>query len=117
MSDLSMIRGDSKTFLFAFDVDLTGASEVWMTAKSALADSDGAAIFQKTVGAGVTVVDDPTGTVQIDLDPDDTSSLSGPRDRLYYDVQVLDTDDKITTLASGRLIVRADVTTTIAAGS
>lgn len=109
-----MIRGDSKTFLFAFDVDLTGATGVWMTAKSALADADGAAIFQKTLTDGVTVIDDVTGTVQVDLEPADTAALDGPRDRLYYDVQVLDVDDKITTLAHGRLIVRADVTTTIA---
>jgi len=109
---LEMIRGDSKTFLFALNIDLTGALGVWMTAKSARADID-PGVFQKSVGAGVTVIDDLTGTIQVDVDPGDTDGLDAVTNRLYYDVQVQDVDSKVTTPVIGRLIVRPDITTTV----
>jgi len=110
--NLDMTRGDSKTFYFALDTDLTDAVGVWMTAKSALADAD-PGVFQKTIGDGVTVIDEPSGTIQVDLEPTDTSALEAKTNRLFYDVQVEDVDNKVTTHLSGRLIVRADVTTTV----
>jgi hypothetical protein len=113
---MSLIRCDSHTFVFVLGIDLTGATGIWMTAKSALADVD-PGVFQKTLSDGVTVLDDVTGTISVDLEPADTEDLTGPRDRLYYDVQVLDVDDKISTPQRGRLVVKADVTTTIVAGS
>lgn len=110
--NLEMIRGDSKTFLFALDVDLTGAVDIWMTAKSARADAD-PGVFQKSVGAGITVIDDATGTISVELDPADTSDLDATTNRLFYDVQVEDVDNKVTTYRLGRLVVRPDVTVTI----
>jgi len=110
--NLDMTRGDSKSFLFALGVDLTGAVEVWMTAKEALADSD-PGVFQKSVGAGITVIDDAAGTIQVDLDPADTEDLDAVTNRLFYDVQVEDVNNKVSTRQSGRLIVRPDVTTTV----
>jgi hypothetical protein len=110
--NLEMIRGDSATFLFALDVDLTDAVGVWMTAKSARADAD-PGIFQKSVGAGITVIDDPTGMISVELDPADTEDLEAVTNRLYYDIQVQDVDSKVSTLRLGRLIVRPDITTTV----
>ena len=110
--NLEMIRGDSKTFLFALDVDLTGAVDIWMTAKSARADAD-PGVFQKSVGAGITVIDDATGTISVELDPADTSDLDATTNRLYYDVQVEDVDNKVSTYRIGRLVVRPDITTTV----
>jgi hypothetical protein len=109
---LEMIRGDSKTFLFALDIDLTDALGVWMTAKSARADAD-PGVFQKSVGAGVTVIDDATGTISVEVDPEDTDSLDAITNRLYFDVQVQDVDSKVSTPVIGRLIVRPDITTTV----
>ena len=111
-NDLSMIRGDSKTFLFALDEDLTGAVGVWMTAKAAYTDAD-PGTFQKTIADGITVIDAATGTIQVDLDPTDTSALAGQTARLYYDIQVEDVANKVSTLVRGRLIVRPDVTETV----
>lgn len=110
--NLEMIRGDSKTFLFALDVDLTDAVGIWMTAKSARADAD-PGVFQKSVGAGITVIDDATGTISVELDPADTSDLDAVTNRLYYDVQVEDVDNKVSTPRIGRLVVRPDITTTV----
>jgi hypothetical protein len=110
--NLEMVRGDSKSFLFALGMDLTGAVGIWMTAKSALADAD-PGVFQKSDGAGITVIDDAAGTIQVDVDPADTDSLDAVTNRLYYDVQVEDVNNKVSTRQSGRLIVRPDVTTTV----
>ena len=110
--NLEMTRGDSKSFLFALDVDLTAAVGVTMTAKAALADAD-PGVFQKTLGDGVTVIDEPAGTIQVDVEPGDTSDLDAVTNRLFYDVQVEDVNSKVRTHAHGRLIVRADVTTTV----
>jgi hypothetical protein len=110
--NLEMTRGDSRSFLFALNVDLTAAVGITMTAKSALADAD-PGVFQKIVGDGVTVIDDAAGTIQVDVEPADTHGLDAVTNRLFYDVQVEDVNSKVRTLASGRLIVRPDVTTTV----
>jgi hypothetical protein len=110
--NLEMTRGDSKTFLFALGVDLTGAVGIWMTAKSALADAD-PGVFQKTDLAGITVIDEASGSIQIDVDPADTEDLEAVTNRLFYDIQVEDVNNKVSTRQSGRLIVRPDVTTTV----
>jgi hypothetical protein len=114
---LQMIRGDSKTFAFMLTdadgdpIDLTIAS-VTMTAKSVYTDADGAAVFQKTVGDGVTVIDDTGGTITVDVEPEDTSDLSGVKHRLYFDVQV-QTGTTVRTPVRGRLLVEPDVTVTV----
>ena len=110
--NLEMIRGDSKSFLFALDMDLTGAVGIWMTAKSALADAD-PGVFQKTIADGVTVIDDAAGTVQVDIEPADTSDLDASRQRLFYDIQVEDVNGKVHTPRSGRLVVKPDVTVSV----
>ena len=111
--NLEMTRGDSKSFLFALDMDLTGAVGIWMTAKSALADIDADAVFQKTISDGVTVIDDEAGTIQVDVEPDDTIDLDATRQRLFYDVQVEDVNNKVRTIRSGRLVVKPDVTISV----
>ena len=110
--NLEMTRGDSKSFLFALDVDLTAAVGIWMTAKSALADAD-PGVFQKTLSDGVTVIDDAAGTIQVDVEPADTDGLDATTNRLFYDIQVEDVNNKVRTLKHGRLIVKPDVTVTV----
>lgn len=120
--DLKMTRGDSKRIALALPdasgnpLDLTDAS-VWMTAKEAFTDTDDAATFQKTIGAGITVLDEDNGVILVELDPEDTSTLDAVRTRLVYDIQVKDADDAISTPISGKLTVYPDVTITISEGS
>jgi hypothetical protein len=110
--NLDMIRGDSKTFYFALNTDLTDAVGVWMTAKASYADGD-PGVFQKTLADGISVIDETSGTISVELDPGDTSDLDGRTMRLVYDVQVEDVDNKVSTVRRGRLIVRPDVTETV----
>lgn len=117
MTDLRMTRGDDKAFAFVLTtasgdpLDLTGAS-VYMTAKEAYSDTDDGATFQKTNLDGITVLNAANGLIRVDLVPTDTEDLDDRRVRLYYDIQVRDADDKVTTVQSGRLVVYPDVTLT-----
>jgi len=112
--NLRMYRGDTAEFrVTAKDIDgnplnLTGAS-AWFTAKLSTVDPDTSAVFQKSVGDGITVTDATGGIMMIRLAEDDTSSLSG-KTVLQYDVQVRDTSNGVWTVARGTLLVEADVT-------
>jgi len=115
MTDLSVIRGDDETIDLTITddegdpVDLTGVS-LWMTVKSNPADADALAIFQKTIGDGITVTSTSDGTATINIEDDDTSPLPAPWSG-YYDVQ-LGSSGVIKTIASGAFAVTADITRT-----
>lgn len=108
-----MYRGDAASFdIVAVQsdgvtpLDITGAT-IWFTAKHRRSDADPGAI-QKTVGAGVVIVDGPTGQARVDLAAADTSPFTVPT-TLYWDVQAK-IAGKDRTLAFGRLRVLLDVT-------
>jgi hypothetical protein len=114
--DLSMIRGDSRTFAFPLTdasgpIDLTNCS-VWMTAKEYYTDTDDSATFQKSTSDGITVLDEDNGLIKVELEPADTTDLDGKRHRLVYDIQVEDSAGAVTTVLRGRLTVYPDVTVT-----
>lgn len=117
--DYKMTRGDSRTIITPLadaagdPIDLTGCT-VWFTAKALYTDADASATFQKSTADGITVVDEDTGVIQVDIDPEDTEDLDGVRTRLVYDIQVKDATGKVSTPQSGKLIVYPDVTITTA---
>jgi hypothetical protein len=116
--NLRMYRGDTAEFrVTALDIDgnpldITGAS-AWFTAKRTTSDDDLSAVFQKTVGDGITITDAPNGIMLVRLAEADTASVTG-REYLEYDLQVKDTSDGVWTVARGSLLVEADVTRTSA---
>ncbi len=107
-------RGDSERYLLtitedAAAVDLTDAS-IWMTAKRRARDADAAAVFQKTVGDGITITNAAGGLARVDLVPGDTEDLPARSIQLVYDVQVKLDDGRVLTPISGVLTVEPDVT-------
>lgn len=116
MSNLKMYRGDTAEFrVTALDIDgeplnLTGAS-AWFTAKNNTADLDNAAVFQKTIGDGITVVNAVGGIMLVRLAEVDTSSITG-KVFLQYDLQVKDATDGVWTVSRGVILVESDVTQT-----
>jgi len=120
--DYKLTRGDSKTIITPLadaagdPIDLTGAT-VWFTAKEDFTDTDDAATFQKSTADGITVIDEDTGVIQVDIEPEDTADLDGVRTRLFYDIQVKDAADRISTPQSGKIVVYPDVTITTDEGS
>ena len=118
MANITMSRGDSVVLSGSLTLggdpyDLSGAS-LWFTAKTKHTDADEDAIFQKTVGDGITVVSAAQGLISVAIDPDDTSSLSAVKTQLVWDLQVVDSEGNVYTAASGYLIVNPDVTESIA---
>lgn len=93
-------------------VNLTGAA-LTFTAKRKINDADIDAIAQKTIGAGITVTDAVNGEAVITLPPADTDAFT--RDTtLQCDVQMIELDGTITTIADGTIEVTRDVTRTTA---
>ena len=109
---LEMYRGNStewdvtvtQNFL---PVDLAGAS-LWFTAKTSK-DSP-TEVFQKTIGDGITVTDEPGGMIRIKMAPIDTSNLAAATISLHYDLEIETAGGDVYNLADGRLIVKPDIT-------
>ena len=87
-------------------VDLTDAG-LWFTAKTSPTST--AAVFQKTLGQGITVTDPANGAGMIALAPGDTSGLATRQLQLYFDLE-LETGGAVFTVAAGKLVVIPDVT-------
>ena len=110
---LRFVRGDSFKFVLDIDIDgspynLTGTT-MKMTAKWSHSDSDANALFQKTIGDGITYTDAANGQAQIILAPADTISLPPQIVVLQYDVELTD-GSSVYTVARGDLAVLPDVT-------
>lgn len=114
MSLMSIIRGDSKVFTVTLrepdgtPLNLEELDDIWFTAKHSRWDSDADAVFQKTVGAGITVTSAAQGLAEIEFLPEETASLTDLR-TLRCDIQVQFGDD-IKTPWMGKLTVLTDVT-------
>lgn len=115
--NLEMVRGDTRVWSMTIKTrdgnpfDLTGYT-VKMTAKRAVTDADGSAVFQKTSPAGGITINSPTaGTITVTLSPSDTSGLPAYTIRLVYDLQVTNGTDTRTALL-GYLLIKPDVTIT-----
>lgn len=130
---ITLLRGDT------LDLELSGlgeiieldTDEIWFTVKASntlsTGDDDSNAIIQITMSEGLVFINgeaavDPTegeitivsedGTLGIVLEEAVTAELD-PSISMRYDIQILDTDGNVTTLAYGDFIVETDVTRTI----
>jgi protocatechuate 3,4-dioxygenase beta subunit len=116
-NDLDAVRGDDEEYSITLmdedgdPLDLA-AVDIWFTAKRNLYDSDAEAVFQKTVGDGITVGEDP-GAATLTILSEDTAGLPTHVLALHYDVQV-SVAGLVKTPLSGKLIIRHDVTNSIA---
>lgn len=91
-------------------IDLTGAT-LWFTAKDDLDDLDADAVFQKkTGGLGIAVTSAVNGQATVTIPPADTASLVNEPQTLECDVQLLEADGTLTTVARGQLILQPQVT-------
>lgn len=91
-------------------IDLTGAT-LWFTAKDDLDDLDAAAVFQKkTGGLGIAITDAVNGRATVTIAPADTASLANEPQTLECDIQLLEVDGTLTTVARGQLILQPQVT-------
>src|SRR5690242_14420560 len=120
-TDDPIARGDTIKFDVAITrsgnaVDLTGATFKVTGRHTPDESSDLTAIFQKTIGSGVTVTSAAGGTIRVQLDPADTAnlsvSLSTYEKIIYVDVQMVESDGTVSTVARGTLTIVSDITRT-----
>ncbi len=93
-------------------LDLTEVgTQVWFTAKLDKLYPDSNALFQKTVGSGITIVG--SNSLLVTLAPGDTENLSRDVERLFYDLQIKEgLTGQVSTPINDELYFRADVTRT-----
>lgn len=89
--------------------DLSGCS-LYFTAKRRFTDDDSAAIFQKSVGSGITITSAAQGLFVVAIGSDDTISVEKVKTILVWDLELHDSAGKIYTIASGNLVINPDVT-------
>lgn len=111
MATLEIVRGDSER-LKALITPSSAAASLRFMAKKRLSDADAAAIIDKTIGDGITIVDagdnDTPAEAQIVIEPTDTQALPNTDKRvisLYYELE--DGDDH--RLDFGTLVVKPKV--------
>ena len=117
--NLQIVKGDTPSFNLVITdaiggaaIDLTGAL-LWMTAKKKFEDNDAAAIFQKTIGSGISITDAALGLAKVTLVANDTKALEGffrGRINLKYDIQLKTQAGQIFTVARGKLEVLEEST-------
>ena len=113
---LTMRRGDDRELLIAVDGPVRGVRQditgwtLWVTAKRAVADADGVAVFRlKTGGQGIALTDPTAGLATAAIPAGATDGLE-EETILYVDVQGKDGAGKVRTLASGTIVVVPDIT-------
>lgn len=123
-TNLSMWRGDTKVVQVTLsNLTATGLTgfRYWFTAKYDFADADNVAVIQKIgqqaapTGDFTTVVignASTSGVITCQIDPSNTNTLPDYDVQLQYDVQVEDASGHVTTVATGILTVKVDVTKT-----
>jgi hypothetical protein len=105
---ITMFAGDTRRIdVIAVDeagviVNLTGASVTWQIART----NDGPALFSKTLGAGIAVIDAVTGSLEVTLDGADTEGYGG---RFYSEIEVVDATGEIATVLAGHINIRPTI--------
>lgn len=104
--DVTVVRDD-------VPVDLTNA-EMWFTAKRKYTDLDDDAVIRLgtagTTLTGVSITDAVNGKAVVDIPPDATDDLEAGTVTLLWDIQIEETGNVITTVASGRFALVDQVT-------
>jgi hypothetical protein len=99
MANFTMFAGDTKVLVVSVAdekgaaVDITGTVIRWQLAKSVTST----ALILKSVGAGVTIIDGPSGRFDVSLDAGDTLPLHGS----YYYEGEIDDGGIISTVLTG----------------
>jgi len=114
MTDLTIYRGDNKTWTIAFTddagdpIDITGYT-LFFTVKNKGCYQDDSADTNALIEKDVTVHTNPTGGISaVSLVPADTNTIEP--DDYIYDMQLKDSTDNILTVIKGDFTITADVT-------
>lgn len=105
VNNFELHAGDSRTLEITVrdedsgdPVDITGCDLFWAVSRVL----GSASLFTKEIGSGITVVDEPTGRFDIELEPDDTQALHGS---FYHEARMVDGTGALSTILHGALTV------------
>ena len=102
-TNISMTRGD--TLSFVIEVDGLGESELDDIKFSCKKDLEGSYLFQKSLGDGITRLDENKYNVKLRTEDTENARLGG----YFYDLQ-LTLGDSVLTVLKGKLEITFDVT-------
>jgi hypothetical protein len=113
-TNFTMTRGNnvtlSGTATLSGDPYELGGCLLWFTAKYRYTDADLDAVFQKSIGSGITITNPTQGLFTVAILPADTLAVAKARTVLVWDLQVQDGSGKVYTLNSGSIVINPDVT-------
>lgn len=103
-----MVRGDTFAFdLRLNDVEPESVKAIYFTAKKKQTLPDSDAIFQKTIGDGITQDEEDIQLWHVRVAPEDTTNVASGG--YYYDIQV-NIEDDVYTLFGGKIDIQQDTT-------
>jgi hypothetical protein len=113
--DLVWTRGDTMRFIGTLvpgdgQVFALPIAELKFTAKWKYQDTD--VFFEKTIGAGMTIVGQSTTMVSYngEVSPADTALIPIKKGKFVYDLQITEADGRVTTVVGGKVTLLPDVT-------
>jgi hypothetical protein len=92
----------------ALPTDLSSYT-LWFTVKRRLADADAAAVFQLTLGSGITLTNAAQGEGYLEVIESETSDLPNYRQKFYADFFGRSSTGQVFPLESGMVIVLPSV--------
>lgn len=93
-----------------FDFSVPGM-KAWFTVKRYLYQIDSQAAWQGTLVSGI--VQESRGMLVVTIPPEATANIPDGVDRLYYDLRMRDTANRVSTLEKGQLAVSPTATRSI----
>ena len=109
MSVLTLTRGDDRVLTVTLSEPVSDGARLDFTVKRRISDADDDAVLQKQSDDDGITLDEAAGTAEIRIAGADTAELD-VEPRYVWDIQMTASEGEVTTLASGRLVLRPDVT-------
>lgn len=112
--NFTMTRGNnvslSGTATLSGDPYNLGGCSLYFTAKYRFTDDDSAAVFQKSIGNGISITVPTAGLFTVAIVPADTLAVAKARTILVWDLELVDGSGQVYTINSGNLVINPDVT-------
>ena len=94
MSNLTIHRGATEQIqTFVAPASLVTGSTIYFMAKRRKTHADADAVLSYSLGAGITVEDEPTGEIITQIEPADTRALDNVPHKLFYEIEIEKADN------------------------
>lgn len=109
-----MFAGDTKRLHFTLTsgppanapLDIQDAIVRWQASKGTLSRFSTIPVLTKTIGAGLEVTDAFSGTLTVELLPEDTETLKG---NFYHELEITDASGDVSTAFVGEFVIKSNL--------